>query len=112
MSLQVAPSVLISTTPPSHPPFSNANRCSNEIVNGPVPTLSTGDVTICWSGAEGLRSSTWPLLSGPKNTWRIGDSARRCHDAILGGATASPVTVQPWFGDSTVSVAEEPGTSL
>src|SRR5688572_13528786 len=106
-STQLAPlSVLISTTPPSHAPCggggiavltvnSNACRCRNDIVSGPDPTSKTGGTIICSAGRESFLPSTCPLLSGPKNTCWIGDSARRCHDVMFGSATVSPVIVQP-----------------
>src|SRR5690349_4972654 len=112
MSAHVAPPlVLSSTTPPSQPPASNAKRCRYEMVSGPAPTFITGEVSDCSSGSNGLVSSSWPLLSGPKNTWSVGDSVRRDHARTFGLFVGSPLAVQFGLADSNVSVAEPATTS-
>src|SRR4029453_154257 len=112
MSVQVAPLlVLSSTTPPSQPPISKAKRCLKDSVSGPEPTCRVGDTSDCSSGRLGFSPSIWPLLSGPHQTWSVGESARRCHALMLGDVVGSPTNDQFVAFASTDSVAEAAGCS-
>ena len=57
----------------------------------------SGRRAICSSGRSAFSPSVWPLLSGPHQTWRVGESARRCQASMLGEVVGSPAIVQPWF---------------
>ena len=95
----------------SQPPDSNENRCWKEITSGFVPTLRTGEVRFCASGRSALKPSVCPLLSGPHHTKLVGDSARRCQDSMFGRVVVSPLTTQPDFAESAVSVADDAALS-